>query len=146
MGEEFDSRTARSAVIDEVRKLGSGGFVVPPPNVLDALPLVHADSLFRLGHLRSGVAVFDVAAGILDRLPESEREKPGEPGGRMTSRDAIGRDNLPALLPRTSAQIGASWCKILTCNSGESHRPAGLPSALLASSWSMRRRPHPSHK
>jgi hypothetical protein len=69
----LDSVTRPSTVIDEVRKRATGGFMVPPPDVLDALAWLLR---LRLGHLHSRISVFDVAAAILNRLPEPEREKP----------------------------------------------------------------------
>ncbi|ORV08560.1 type II toxin-antitoxin system HicA family toxin [Mycolicibacterium fallax] len=74
----LDSPIGRSAVIDEVRKRASGGFVVPPPDVLDALAWYTPIHYFGLGsaiYIRES-AVFDVAAAILNRLPMPERDEP----------------------------------------------------------------------
>lgn len=74
----LDARIGPSAVIGEVSKRANGGFVVPPPDVLDALAWYTPIHYFGLGsaiYIREA-AVFDVAAAILNRLPVPEREQP----------------------------------------------------------------------
>ncbi|MCV6999871.1 type II toxin-antitoxin system HicA family toxin [Mycolicibacterium alvei] len=73
-----DLPIGQSAVIDEVRKRASGGFLVPPRDVLDALAWYTPIHYFGLGsaiYIRES-AVFDVAVAILNRLPEPERGQP----------------------------------------------------------------------
>lgn len=79
----LDTAIGQSVVIDEVRKRASGGFVVPPPDVLDALAWYTPIHYFGLGsaiYIRES-AVFDVAAAILNRLPEPERGQPANVTG-----------------------------------------------------------------
>lgn len=67
-----------SEVIEEVHQRVRGGFLVPPPNVLDALAWYTPIHYFGLGsavYIQES-AVFDVAAAILNRLPEPERGQP----------------------------------------------------------------------
>lgn len=74
----LDSRVESAAVVDEVGKRANGGFVVPPPDVLDALAWYTPIHYFGLGsaiYIREA-AVFDVAAAILNRLPAPERQQP----------------------------------------------------------------------
>lgn len=72
------SMNGPSTVIDEVRERASGGFLVPPRDVLDALAWYTPIHYFGLGsaiYIRES-AVFDVAAAILNRLHEPERGQP----------------------------------------------------------------------
>lgn len=65
-------------VVDEVHQRASGGFLVPPDNVLDALAWYTPIHYFGLGsaiYIKES-AVFDVAAAILNRLPEPDRADP----------------------------------------------------------------------
>jgi predicted RNA binding protein YcfA (HicA-like mRNA interferase family) len=67
----------RSA-INEVQKRAGGGFLIPPPNVLDALAWYTPVHFFGLGmaiYIRES-AVFDVAVAIWNRLDEADREAP----------------------------------------------------------------------
>ncbi len=70
------SRQGRSTLYDEIRTRASGGFLIPPADVLDALAWYTPIHYFGLGsaiYIRES-AVFDVAAVIINRLPEPERE------------------------------------------------------------------------
>jgi predicted RNA binding protein YcfA (HicA-like mRNA interferase family) len=76
MGASLDWAPGRPNVYDEIQKRATGGFLVPPPNVLDALAWYTPIHYFGLGsaiYIRES-AVLDVAATILNRLPEPERE------------------------------------------------------------------------
>ena len=67
-----------SSISDEARKRAGGGFLIPPPDVLDALAWYTPIHRFGLGsaiYIRES-AVFTVAAAIINRLPESERYEP----------------------------------------------------------------------
>ncbi|MDR3661312.1 MAG: hypothetical protein P4L86_13140, partial [Mycobacterium sp.] len=59
----LDSRDAPSSVLDEVHKRANGGFVVPPPDVLDALAWYTPIHYFGLGSAIYilEAAVFDIA-------------------------------------------------------------------------------------
>ncbi len=79
----LDTTMGPSPVIDEVRKRASGGFIVPPPDILDALAWYTPIHYYGLGsaiYIRES-AVFDVAAAILNRLPEPERYRPANVEG-----------------------------------------------------------------
>jgi hypothetical protein len=64
------------SVFDEVRRRASAGFLVPPPDVLDALAWYTPIHYFGLGaaiYIRES-AVFEVAATIVNRLDPAERD------------------------------------------------------------------------
>ena len=67
----------RWSAFDEVSRRASGGFKVPPPDVIDALAWYTPIHYFGLGmaiYIHES-AVFDVAAAILNRLDPAEREE-----------------------------------------------------------------------
>ena len=64
-------------VYDEIQERANGGFLVPPDDVLDALAWYTPIHYFGLGsaiYIREA-AVFDVAATIINRLPDPERTR-----------------------------------------------------------------------
>ena len=74
-GAPLQPSTEPSSVIDEVRKRANGGFLVPPPDVLDTLAWYTPIHRFGLGsaiYIRES-AVFTVAGAIINRLREPER-------------------------------------------------------------------------
>ncbi|WP_310773617.1 type II toxin-antitoxin system HicA family toxin [Mycobacterium sp. Z3061] len=73
--EPFVSTTDPSTVVEEVQRRAAGGFRIPPPDILDGLAWYTPIHFFGLGsaiYVRES-AVLDVAAAILNRLPESQR-------------------------------------------------------------------------
>lgn len=76
LGASLDRAPGRPNAYDEIQQRASSGFLVPPPDVLDALAWYTPIHYFGLGsaiYIRE-TAVFDVAAAIVNRLPEPERE------------------------------------------------------------------------
>lgn len=76
LGAPLDWAPKRPNAYDEIQQRASSGFLVPPPDVLDALAWYTPIHYFGLGsaiYIRE-TAVFDVAAAIVNRLPEPERE------------------------------------------------------------------------
>ncbi|PJE00109.1 MAG: hypothetical protein CK428_32820 [Mycobacterium sp.] len=74
----LDSVVGPSSVIDEVHQRAASGFLVPPPDVLDALAWYTPIHYFGLGsaiYIHES-AVFDLAAAIVNRLSEPERGRP----------------------------------------------------------------------
>ncbi len=76
MGASLDRVPGRPDAYDEILERATGGFLVPPPDVLDALAWYTPIHHFGLGsaiYIRES-AVFDVAAAIINRLPAPERQ------------------------------------------------------------------------
>ncbi|OBJ37417.1 hypothetical protein A5630_04570 [Mycolicibacterium mucogenicum] len=73
-----DSASGATSVFDALRNRAGGGFIIPPPDVLDALAWYTPIHYFGLGsaiYIRES-AVMDVTEAIFNRLSPFDRENP----------------------------------------------------------------------